>query len=155
MRTYTTIERDRCANAVDVTKNGVVFDWELVNINGAGFTLIREPHHTDDDIRIAEEHLRRDRDVVRLSVALLEPSDEDPNSMTSVHVDCSQCGTLYQFPATRDQFQRYFATGRELIQDIFPEISNPARAVLSNGNVCALCLPQLEDVRPILAPYMR
>lgn len=155
MTTYTTTERDRCANAGDVTPNGVVFDWELVNINGAGFTLIREPHHTDDHIRIAEEYLRRERDVVRLSVATLDASDEDPAAITSVHVDCSQCGTLYKFPATRDQFRRYFTTDRELIQEIFPEITNPARAVLSQGHVCALCLPQLEDVRPHLAPYMR
>jgi len=46
MRAYTTPERDRCASFGDVTKNGVIFDWELVNINGAAFTLIREPHHT-------------------------------------------------------------------------------------------------------------
>lgn len=155
MTTYTITERDRCAAAGDVTKNGVVFDYELVSINGAHFTLIREPHHTDDDIRIAEEHVRRDHDVVQLSVARLESSDEDPTSMTSVHVHCSQCGTLYRFPATRDQFQRYFASRRELLQNIFPELPIPARAVLTQGNVCALCLPQLEDVRPFLAPYMR
>lgn len=117
--------------------------------------MIRESHHTDDDIRIAEEHVRRDHDVVQLSVATLEPSNEDPTRMTFVHVDCSQCGTLYRFPATRDQFQRYFASGRELIQNIFPELPIPAHAVLTQGNVCALCLPQLEDVRPLLAPYMR
>jgi hypothetical protein len=92
--------------------------------------------------------------VVQLYVARLESSDEDPTSMTSVHVHCSQCGTLYRFPATRDQFQRYFASGRELLQNIFPELPIPARAVLTQGNVCALCLPQLEDVRPFLAPYM-
>src|SRR5690349_18215661 len=155
MTNYTITERDRCAAAGDVTKNGVVFDYELVSINGAHFTLIREPHHTDDDIRIAEKHLRRDRDVVQLSVKRLESSDEDPTAMTSVHVDCSQCGTLYRFPATRDQFQRYFARDHELIQDIFPEIPIYARAVLTQGNVCALCLPQLEDVKPFLAPYMR
>jgi hypothetical protein len=155
MTNYTITERDRCAAAGDVTKNGVVFDYELVSINGAHFTLIREPYHTDDDIRIAKEHLRRDHDVVKLSVARLESSNEDPTVMTFVHVDCSLCGTLYRFPATRDQFQRYFASGRELIQDIFPELPIHARAVLTQGNVCALCLAQLEDVRPFLAPYMR
>jgi hypothetical protein len=155
MTTHTISERDRCAAAGYVTTKGVVFDYELVSINGAHFTLIREPHHTDDDIRIAEEHVRRDHDVVQLSVACLESSNEDPTSMTFVHVDCSQCGTLYRFPATRDQFQRYFASARELIQNIFPELPIPARAVLTQGNVCALCLPQLEDVRPFLAPYMR
>jgi hypothetical protein len=155
MRTYTSTERDRFAKFGDVTKNGVVFDYQLASSAGAAFTLIREPRHTDDDIRIAEEHLRRDRDVVSLTVALLENSTENANDMISVHVECSQCFTLYEFPATKAQFNCYFATGRELIQDIFPELPNPARAVLSQGNVCALCLPQLEDVRPILAPYMR
>lgn len=155
MTTFTINERDRCAAAGYVTKNGVVFDYQLVSINGAHFILIREPHHTDDDIRIAEEHVRAEHDVVQLSVARLESSNEDSTSMTSVHVDCSQCGTLYRFPATRDQFQRYFASGRELIQNIFPELPIPALAVLTQGNVCALCLPQLEDVRPFLAPYMR
>lgn len=155
MTTFTINERDRCAAAGYVTKNGVVFDYELVSINGAHFILIREPHHTDDDIRIAEEHVRGEHDVVRLSVAHLESSNEEPTSMTSVHVDCSQCGTLYRFPATRDQFRRYFASGRELIQNIFPELPIPAGAILTQGNVCALCLPQLEDVRPFLAPYMR
>lgn len=155
MTTFTINERDRCAAAGYVTKNGVIFDYELVSINGAHFILIREPHHTDDDIRIAEEHVRSEHDVVQLSVARLESANEEPTSMTSVHVDCSQCGTLYRFPATRDQFRRYFARGPELIQDIFPELAIPARAVLTQGNVCALCLPQLEDVRPFLAPYMR
>lgn len=155
MTTFTINERDRCAAAGYVTKNGVVFDYELVSINGAHFILIREPHHTDDDIRIAEEHVRAEHDVVQLSVARLDTSKEEPTNMTCIHVGCSQCGTLYRFPATRDQFQRYFASGRELIQNIFPELPNPARAVLTQGNVCALCLPQLEDVRPLLAPYMR
>ena len=48
MTNYTITERDRCAAAGDVTKNGVVFDYELVSINGAHFTLIREPYHTDE-----------------------------------------------------------------------------------------------------------
>lgn len=155
MRTYTKDQRDRFAKFGDVTKNGVVFDWELANINGAAFTLIREPHHTDADMQLAEHHLRSNHDVVSLSIAYLEDATEDPQSMTSVHAECSQCGTLYEFPATRDQFKRYFASNREPIQEIFPEIPDPARAVLTMGNVCALCLPQQEDVVPILAPYMR
>lgn len=125
MRTYTTTERDRFAKFGNVTKNGVVFDYQLASAAGAAFTLIREPHHTDDEIRIAEEHLRRDRDVVSITVAFLENSTEDPNDLTSVHVDCSQCFTLYEFPATKAPFKRYFATGREAIQDIFPELPTP------------------------------
>jgi hypothetical protein len=54
----------------DVTKNGVAFDWWLVNVNGACFMLMREDHHSDEDIALAKEHIRRDRDVVgRINVA--------------------------------------------------------------------------------------
>lgn len=155
MDPYPITERDRCAKFGDVTKNGVVFDWDLVNVNGGHFVLIRESRHSNEDIQLAEDCIRRDRDVVRLSVRNLEDSPEDLNEMTFVHVDCSQCGTLYKFPCTKEQFKLYYTPDRKLIQDIFPEIANPARAVLTQGNVCALCLPQLQDVTPVLTPYIR
>lgn len=47
----------------DVVK-GVAFDWWLVNANGAGFALLREPHHTAADIAAAKAELQRNRDVV-------------------------------------------------------------------------------------------
>ena len=72
MRTYTTAQRDRFAKFGDVTKNGVVFDWELASIAGAAFTLIREPHRTDADMQLAEHHLRSNRDVVSLSMPILK-----------------------------------------------------------------------------------
>jgi dihydroxyacetone kinase len=53
----------------DVTHNGVAFDWWLASINGAGFMLYREPHHTDQDIDDAKSYLRSSRDVVSLKVA--------------------------------------------------------------------------------------
>lgn len=47
---------------------GVAFIWDLVSINGAGFTLLREPTHTDEDIARAEAKIRGDRDVVWLKI---------------------------------------------------------------------------------------
>ena len=64
MTTYTRKEVERFRKSGNVTENGVVFDWWLVNCDGAGFCLIREPHHTDDDIKKAREHIKNDRDVV-------------------------------------------------------------------------------------------
>ena len=68
MDTYTQDQIARFRKFGDVTKNGVVFDWWLVNSNGAGFCLIREPHHTDEDIERAKHHIRNDRDVVTMRV---------------------------------------------------------------------------------------
>lgn len=60
---YTREQVERFRKFHDVTKNGVVFDWWLVNCNGAGFCLIREPHHTDEDMFQAIQYIKRDRDV--------------------------------------------------------------------------------------------
>jgi len=62
--TYTRAEVDRMRKFGDETKNGVVFDWWLRSAAGAGFCLIREPHHNDQDIEAARQQIRRDRDVV-------------------------------------------------------------------------------------------
>lgn len=69
---YSREELERFRKYGDVTPNGVVFDWWLVSSAGAGFALIREPHHTDGDIESAKSYLRRERDVVQLRVARLE-----------------------------------------------------------------------------------
>jgi len=61
---YTRAETERLRKFGDVTRNGVVFDWWLASSAGAGFRLIREAHHTDDDIKVAKAHLRGARDVV-------------------------------------------------------------------------------------------
>lgn len=76
--TYSREEMERCRKFGDVTPNGVVFDWWLAGPGGAGFALIREPHHTDDDIEKAKSHLRRERDVVgRIRVESLEDTAVD------------------------------------------------------------------------------
>jgi hypothetical protein len=73
---YTREEIEKKRQFGDVTKNGVVFDWELASSAGARFRLIREPHHTDRDIEVAKQHLRQDRDVVSLSVCRSSVPDE-------------------------------------------------------------------------------
>jgi hypothetical protein len=66
--------------------------------------------------------------------------------LTELLRDCCNCGTVYRFVVTRDQALRYHQRPRtELIQDIFPDIPIPARAVLTQGNMCGLCLPQLNE----------
>lgn len=72
MTTYTRQQMERFRKFHDVTPNGVVFDWWLVSSAGAGFALIREPHHTDQDIEDAKNYLRGARDVVTLRIARLE-----------------------------------------------------------------------------------
>lgn len=63
-RSYTPQQVARLRRLGEMTPNGVVFDYALVSIDGARFTLIREAHHDDDSIRIATRHIRNDRDVV-------------------------------------------------------------------------------------------
>jgi hypothetical protein len=52
----------------NVTRTGVVYNDELVNCNGCSFLFFREDHHTDEDIASAKAEIRRDRDVVRMSI---------------------------------------------------------------------------------------
>jgi hypothetical protein len=62
--TYTQEELALCKKHGDVTSNKVAYDWWLVNINGAGFALLREPHHTDKDIAQAANEIKANHDVV-------------------------------------------------------------------------------------------
>src|ERR1700694_4557734 len=59
---------DRCRRFGNVTLNGVVFAYELAGPHGADYELFREPKHTDDQIEAAKSQLRRDHDVVSISV---------------------------------------------------------------------------------------
>jgi len=61
--TYTPERVEKLRNFGYVTRNGVVYDYDLCSA-GAMFGLFREPHHTDEDIEKAAAELRRDRDVV-------------------------------------------------------------------------------------------
>lgn len=64
MNQYSSEQVEKFRRQHDVTPNGVVFDWWLASCEGAGFCLIRESHHTDQDIETAKKYLRADRDVV-------------------------------------------------------------------------------------------
>ena len=76
MTTYTAAEVAKFRKHGDVTRNGVAFDWWLVNMNGAGFCLVREPHHTDADMEIARRHIMADRDVVgRIRIATIKEGE--------------------------------------------------------------------------------
>ena len=65
---YTREEVERFRNFGNVTDNGVVFDWGLAGSEGAVFVLLREPHHTNEDIAKAKALIRRDRDIVWIRV---------------------------------------------------------------------------------------
>ena len=66
---------DRAKRRGNVTPNGVAFDWWLVNADGAGYELLREPHHSDEDIEAAKRYLRGNHDVVTLRVVAVPPAD--------------------------------------------------------------------------------
>lgn len=47
---------------------GVTYDWELAGPAGASYRLHRMPDHTQEQIDAAKAKIRRDQDVVRMSV---------------------------------------------------------------------------------------
>jgi hypothetical protein len=75
---------ERCRRFGNITRNGIVFDWELAGPNGASYELFRQPNHSDEDIACAISQLRADHDVVSLSVTkvseeeLAAPIPPDP-----------------------------------------------------------------------------
>lgn len=71
MYTYNQQELESARRQKDVSA-GVAFNWWLANIDGAGFALLREPHHTDADIAAAKAEIYRNRDVVG-SIKVLRP----------------------------------------------------------------------------------
>lgn len=74
MLTYTPEElaaaRKRGDLIVSASTNGVAYRWWLAGADGAGFALLREPNHSDDDIAHATRWLMNSRDVVELRVYL-------------------------------------------------------------------------------------
>ena len=59
-------------SAQDLKTAPVHFNWWLISSQGAGFELLREPHHTDADIAAAADYIRNDRDCLHLHVAVPE-----------------------------------------------------------------------------------
>lgn len=66
---------ERCRRYGNITRNGIVFDWELAGPNGASYELFREPKQSDEDIEHAASQLRADHDVVSLFIT--EVSEEE------------------------------------------------------------------------------
>jgi hypothetical protein len=66
---------ERCRRFGDVTLSGVIFAYELAGADGAAYELFREPRHTDADIDVAKEQLRRDHDVVSISVTTVSAEE--------------------------------------------------------------------------------
>lgn len=68
---------ERCRSFGDVTKNRVVYDYELAGPNGAAFELFREPTHGDLDIENAKADLRASHDVVSICVTVVSQAELD------------------------------------------------------------------------------
>jgi len=73
-KTYTITDSERFRALGDVTENGVTYDSWLVGSSGMSFCLLQQPQHTQGDIAMAKRYLKRDRDVVRITVAILSDS---------------------------------------------------------------------------------
>ena len=58
----------------DVTRTAVpvAYEYTLVNADGAAFILLREPHHTDANIRRAKSYLYNTNDVVSIRTETLD-----------------------------------------------------------------------------------
>jgi len=52
----------------DQIEYGVYYDWGLAGCHGAWFTLIAFPNTTKEQIKDAKTKIRRDRDVVSMTV---------------------------------------------------------------------------------------
>lgn len=80
----------------------------------------------------------------------------DVNAITQPLLEqCTGCGIVFKFSVTGDQEAHYYAEPRTMhIQDIFPEIEPPVRAVLSRGNICAMCTTPSDETKNALKPYL-
>lgn len=67
--TQNDVAKAREFNDVTETPGKVAFQWWLANEDGAGYLLMRESHHTDEDIKQAKRFLYRTQDVVQIRVA--------------------------------------------------------------------------------------
>lgn len=56
----------------DQTPSGVWYDWDLAGPDGIAVTIVKEAHHTDEDIERAKQEIRNDRDVVSMRVRQAE-----------------------------------------------------------------------------------
>lgn len=62
------LQTARGFGAVTGNDNGIAYIEWLAGPQGCGFALLREPHHTDEDIAHAKRWLKDSRDVVTVEV---------------------------------------------------------------------------------------
>jgi hypothetical protein len=80
-KTYTMTDVERFLNLGDVTENGVTYDSWMVGSSGMRFCLLQQRHHSATDIAMAKRYLRRDRDVIQITVAEVDgPHDAATSS---------------------------------------------------------------------------
>ena len=60
----------------EFTKNGMLYTWDIVSSEGAGFILFPAPHHAKEDIEAAKREIRDNRDVVWLKIATEDDKDD-------------------------------------------------------------------------------
>ena len=71
---FTRSDYDKCLRYGDITPNGVAFRWELAGPQGARFCLLRTADVSAEMIADAKAYLRRERDVVKITVEDVEPT---------------------------------------------------------------------------------
>jgi len=61
----------------EYTDNGVAYTYDICSSEGASFILYPNSNHSKADVKIAKAWLRRQHDVVSLSIASDEDRDQD------------------------------------------------------------------------------
>ena len=79
-KSYNEADVSRFLELGDVTENAVTFDSWMVGSSGMDFCLLQQPHHTRNDIALAKRYLRRDRDVIRITVVEVDPPADSPSA---------------------------------------------------------------------------
>jgi hypothetical protein len=72
-KSYTPADVARFRELGDITENGVTYDSWMESSAGTKFCLLQQPHHTENDMSLAKLYLKRDRDVIGITVAAVVP----------------------------------------------------------------------------------
>lgn len=59
---------DKAKSIGDVTENDVAYEYDIFGPDGAHFYLLKEKHHTEDQLNIAKSLIRRDRDALSVHI---------------------------------------------------------------------------------------
>jgi hypothetical protein len=79
-KTYTVTDVERFHELGDITENGVTYDSWMVGSSGMRFCLLQQRHHSATDIAMAKRYLKRDRDVIQITVAEVDKQPENTDS---------------------------------------------------------------------------